>query len=87
MNYLSKEELSKFKKDGYLIIHNIFSEDELLQAEKTIEGFSEKKIEDWEIGKEMAYYESNLKNTIIIYSDYIIINNVKYLCDLYSVSR
>ena len=61
MNYLSKEELSKFEKDGYLIIHDLFSEEELLQAEKTIEEFSEKKIEDWEIGKEMAYYETNLK--------------------------
>ena len=62
MNYLSKEELSKFEKDGYLIIRDLFSEEELLQAEKTIEEFSEKKIEDWEIGKEMAYYETNLKN-------------------------
>ena len=58
MSYLSKEELIRFEKDGYLIIRNLFSESELLEAEKTIEEFSNKKIEDWEIGKEMAYYEN-----------------------------
>ena len=56
----------KFKKDGYLIVRNLFSENELQEAEKTINEFSEKKIEDWEIGKEMAYYETNLKNNLRI---------------------
>ena len=64
MNYFSKEELIKFEKDGYVIVRNLFSESELLEAEKTIKEFSEKKIEGWEIGKEMAYYETNLKNNL-----------------------
>ena len=68
MSYLSNEELIKFEKDGYLIIHNLFSENELLEAEKTIEEFSNKKTEDWEIGKEMAYYETNLKSNLRVLS-------------------
>ena len=39
MKYFSKEELNKFEKDGYLIVRNLFSESELLQAEKTIKDF------------------------------------------------
>tara|TARA_Y100001949_G_scaffold175262_1_gene184672 strand:+ start:406 stop:1194 length:789 start_codon:yes stop_codon:yes gene_type:complete len=64
VSYLSKDDLINFEKDGYLIKRNLFSESELLDAEKTIEELSSRKIEDWEIGKEMAYYETNLKNKL-----------------------
>lgn len=60
--YLTKEDLSKFDKDGYLIIKGLFSENELQDAENKLNEFVKKKPEDWEDGKEMAYYESNVKN-------------------------
>jgi len=62
MKYLTKAELEKFDKDGYLIIKGLFSENELHDAENRINEFAKKKPEDWEQGKEMAYYETNLRN-------------------------
>ena len=62
MNYFSKEELIKFEKDGYVIVRNLFSESELLVAEKTIKEFSEKNIETTNIIKQITdpFNETNL---------------------------
>ena len=62
MKYLTEKDVKKFEKDGCLVIKGLFSKEEISEVEDTINEFAKKNPEDWELGKEMVYYETNLKN-------------------------
>jgi len=62
MKYLTENDVEKFNRDGFLFVKNLFSGDELKNAIKLINELSKNKPEDWENGKEMAYYETSRKN-------------------------
>jgi len=59
MKYLTEKHIKKFQNDGFLLIKNFFSKDELETINKSIEKFSKMKPNYWEPGKEMAYYETS----------------------------
>ena len=59
MKYLTEQQIKKYQNDGFLLIKNFFSEDELETINKSIVKFSKNKPNDWELGKEMAYYETS----------------------------
>ena len=59
MKYLTEQQIKKYQNDGFLLIKNFFSKDELEAINKSIEKFSKMKPNDWELGKEMAYYETS----------------------------
>ena len=59
MKYLTEQQFDKYQNDGFLLLKNFFSKDELETIIKSIEKFSEMKPDDWEPGKEMAYYETS----------------------------
>jgi len=59
MKYLTEQQIKKYQNDGFLLIKNFFSKDELEAINKSIEKFSKMKPNDWEPGKEMAYYETS----------------------------
>lgn len=61
MKYLTKENLEKFERDGYLIVKGLFDEKELSDVDKILDEFAKKKPEEWKVDREMAYYETNLK--------------------------
>ena len=62
MKYLTEQQIKKYQNDGFLLIKNFFSEDELETINKSIVKFSKNKPNDWELGKEMAYYETSSTN-------------------------
>ena len=62
MKYLTEQQIKKYQDDGFLLIKNFFSEDELETINKSIVKFSKNKPNDWELGKEMAYYETSSTN-------------------------
>ena len=59
MKYLTEQQIKKYQNDGFLLIKNFFGKDELEAINKSIEKFSKMKPNDWEPGKEMAYYETS----------------------------
>ena len=63
MNDISELEIEKFHKNGFLLVKNCFSETEIQQAMKKTQEFELKQPEDWEPGKEMAYYETSKNNS------------------------
>jgi len=62
MKYLTEQQIKKYQNDGFLLLKQFFSKDELETINKSIEKFSKMKPNDWKLGKEMAYYETNTKN-------------------------
>ena len=62
MKYLAEHEIEKFNQMGYLVKKKLFNYDEILEIRKWVYRYMEKKPEDWENGKEMAYYETSLDN-------------------------
>ena len=62
MKYLTEQQIKKYQNDGFLLLKNFFTKDELEQTNKTIEKFTKMKPNDWEPGKEMAYYETSTSN-------------------------
>ena len=62
MKYLTEQQIKKYQDDGFLLVKNFFSEDELETINKSIVKFSKNKPNDWELGKEMAYYETSSTN-------------------------
>ena len=59
MKYLTEQQIKKYQKDGFLLLKKFFNKDELEPIFKSIEKFSRMKPNDWEPGKEMAYYETS----------------------------
>ena len=51
--------IKKYQNDGFLLLKKFFSKDELELINKSLEKFSRMKPGDWELGKEMAYYETS----------------------------
>ena len=62
MKYLTEQQIKKYQNNGFLLLKQFFSKDELEPINKSIKKFSEMKPSDWEPGKEMAYYETSTKN-------------------------
>ena len=62
MKYLTKQQVKKYQDDGVLLLKNFFSKEELESINKDIKNFSRMKPNDWNPGKEMAYYETNTTN-------------------------
>ena len=69
MKYFNSEQINEFNRDGCLLVKNLFTEKKIDLLQKSIINFSQFKPEHWKKGKEMAYYETNLKN-----------NNERILC-------
>ena len=63
MKYLNDEQKKKFDKDGFLLVKNLFSEEEISPLRESITKFSQKKSNDWKKGEEMAYYETNTEDS------------------------
>ena len=59
MKYLTEQQIKKYQNDGFLLLKKFFSKDELGLINKSLEKFSRMKPSDWELGKEMAYYETS----------------------------
>lgn len=62
MQYLSEMDINRFKEDGFLLVKNFYSRDEISKVSDWINMYAKKKPEDWELGKEMAYYETSVFN-------------------------
>ena len=62
MKYLTEQQIKKYQNDGFLLLRKFFTKDELEPIIKSIEQFSRMKPNDWELGKEMAYYETSTEN-------------------------
>jgi len=62
MKYLTEQQVKKYQNDGFLLLKKFFSKEEMEPIKKSIEKFSRMKPNDWEPGKEMAYYETSTKN-------------------------
>ena len=59
MSCISNEELKSFNKNGFLNKKNFVSKNEINQIRNWVYEYANKKPDDWEIGKEMAYYETS----------------------------
>ena len=62
MTSLTKEEIEDYEKNGYLIKRQFYNLDEITKIRNWVYEYTEKKEEDWEAGKEMAYYETSKKD-------------------------
>jgi 2-aminoethylphosphonate dioxygenase len=62
MKYLTNQQIEKFQTDGFLLIKKFFTKDEINTINQKIVKFSKMKPNDWESGKEMAYYETSNEN-------------------------
>ena len=62
MKYLTESQIKNYNDDGFLLLKKFFSEEEMKQAIKSINKFSELSFDYWETGKEMAYYETSNEN-------------------------
>ncbi len=59
MQYLTNEEIENFNKNGFLIKRNFYDENKIAEIHSWVYDYADKKLEDWESGKEMAYYETS----------------------------
>ena len=59
MKYLTSYEIEKFNKNGFLEKKNFFNNDEISKIREWVYEYADKKPEEWEPGKEMAYYETS----------------------------
>ena len=62
MKSLTEEDIKKYQNDGFLLLKNLFNKEEMEPINKSIEKFSRMAPDSWELGKEMAYYETDTKN-------------------------
>ena len=63
MDMISKADIEEFHDKGFLVVKNCFSNFEINEALKKIQEFEIKQPNDWEQGKEMAYYETSKNNS------------------------
>jgi len=62
VKYLTKQDIEKFNQVGYLVKKKFFSLEEISKIRTWVYQYMEKKPDDWENGKEMAYYETNVED-------------------------
>ena len=62
MKYLTELQIKKYQDDGFLLLKKFFSKEEMEPVIKSINKFSEVSYNFWEVGKEMAYYETSNEN-------------------------
>ena len=62
MKYLPELQIKKYQDDGFLLLKKFFSKEEMEPIIKSINKFSEVPYNFWEVGKEMAYYETRNEN-------------------------
>ena len=90
MKYLTEQQIKKYQDDGFLLIKNFFSEDELETINKSIVKFSKNKPNDWELGKEMAYYETSTTNGDYTMNEpkniWCVVESEKYGLNFFSVT-
>ena len=59
MKYLTELQIKKYQDDGFLLLKKFFSKEEMEPIIKSINKFSEVPYNFWEVGKQMAYYETS----------------------------
>ena len=62
MNKLSESDIEEFNEHGFLLVKNCFTKSEIEEAIKKTTDFETMQPNDWEYGKEMAYYETSNEN-------------------------
>ncbi len=62
MKYLTELQIKKYEDDGFLLLKKFFSKEEMEPIIKSINKFPEIPYNSWEVGKEMAYYETSNEN-------------------------
>tara|TARA_B100000745_G_scaffold286914_1_gene223194 strand:+ start:373 stop:1173 length:801 start_codon:yes stop_codon:yes gene_type:complete len=62
MKFLTEEHIKKYQNDGFLLLKNLLSKEEMEPINESIKKFSRMTPNNWELGKEMAYYETDTKN-------------------------
>lgn len=62
MKFLSNKQLNDYEKNGFLLIRKFFTQNEMAGPIQSINNFSKYSIDSWELGKEMAYYETSTEN-------------------------
>ena len=63
MNKLSESDIEEFNEHGFLLVKNCFTKSEIEEAIKKTTDFETMQPNDWEYGKEMAYYETSKNNS------------------------
>ena len=63
MNKLSESDIEEFNEHGFLLVKNCFTKSEIEEAIKKTTDFETMQPNDWESGKEMAYYETSKNNS------------------------
>ncbi len=56
---ISNLELNEYQQNGFVFKKNFFDNNEIFTIRKWVYDYAERKPEDWENGKEMAYYETS----------------------------
>lgn len=59
MTILNNQEITVYKRDGFLIKKKFFDENETMQLKKWVDDYQKRSSSDWS-GKENAYYETSL---------------------------
>mgnify|MGYP005634734169 FL=1 len=62
MSMISNEDIQNFENDGFLIKKNFFDKTRINEIRNWVYEYMDKQIDDWEFGKEMAYYETSKKD-------------------------
>ena len=60
MNYLTREDIQNYEKNGFLVKKNFFDEEEISEIRTWVYEYGSKKLDDWINGQEMGYYETSL---------------------------
>ena len=62
MKHLTELQIEQYQNDGFLLLKKFFTKDEMEPVIESINKFSQVPYSFWEIGKEMAYYETSNEN-------------------------
>ena len=62
MKCLTELQIKYYQDDGFLLLKKFFSKEEMEPIIESINKFSEIPYNFWEVGKEMAYYETSNDN-------------------------
>jgi len=59
MQVLTNKEIEDFNRYGFLIKKEFYDKNEIKEIRNWVYDYADKKLEEWESGKEMAYYETS----------------------------
>jgi ectoine hydroxylase-related dioxygenase (phytanoyl-CoA dioxygenase family) len=62
MQYFTNEEIASFNKNGFLIKRGFYDKNEIEEIRNWVYDYADRKPEEWESGKEMAYFETSKKD-------------------------